>query len=267
MPLHIYEGLSGKLVTAVLRPGKVPTAREIITILKRVVKKLRDAWPNTLFILRADSHFAKPEIMDWLEQNSLFYVFGLAKNPVLQRLSEPTVNQVRALQKVLTKKVRRFASFSYAAGTWSHPRRVILRAEASPAEVDNRFILTNFQEASAQYLYESVYCARGKMEQMIKDHKTHLKSDRTSCHSFLANQFRLFLHSIAYVLLHYLRTHLLKGTKLAKAQFDTIRLKLLKIGARVEILKTRIKLHLPSSYPFQAIFARCCRLLQSGPSG
>lgn len=260
-PFHVYEGLSGKLITAVLRPGKTPSHREVMTILKRVVKRLKQAWPKTKFLFRGDSHFAKPKLLDWLESQGIFYVAGLAKNPVLQQRSEATLAEVKKRFEVSGGKVRRYASFFYAAKTWSHPRRVILRAEASRRGIDPRYVVTNVS-ARPKLLYEKIYCSRGAVELMIKEHKRHLQSDRTSCHKFEANQFRLFLHSAAYIVMHTLRSTMLEGTELARAQFDTIRLRLLKIGARVQILKTKIVLHLPLSYPLKPLLTHCMLTLK-----
>ena len=270
-PFHVYEGLSGKLITAVFRPGKTPSHREVMAVLKRVVKRLKQAWPKTKFLFRGDSHFAKPKVLDWLESQGLFYVVGLAKNAVLQQRSEATLSEVKERYERCERKVRRYASFFYAAKTWSGPRRVILRAEASSRGADPRFVVTNVN-ARPKLLYEKMYCSRGAVELMIKEHKRHLKSDRTSCHSFEANQFRLFLHSAAYILMHTLRSTLLKGTELARAQFDTIRLRLLKIGARVQVLKTKIVFHLPLSFPLKPLLTHCLHALSDragspAPSG
>lgn len=259
-PFHVYEGLSGKLITAILRPGKTPSAREVMTVLKRVVGRLKEAWPKTKFLFRGDSHFAKPEVLDWLEAQGLFYLVGLAKNRVLQKRSEVTLGQAEKAFERQGRKLRRYASFYYAAKTWSRPRRVILRAEASPAGVDPRYVVTNVG-ATPKIAYGKLYCSRGCVELMIKEHKRALRSDRTSCHKFEANQFRLFLHSVAYILMHALRCTLLKGTELACAQFDTIRLRLLKIGARVQILKSKIVFHLPLSYPLKPLLRHCVAAL------
>lgn len=259
-PFHVYEGLSGKLITAVLRPGKTPTHREVMAVLKRVVKKLKEAWPKTKFLFRGDSHFAKPKVFDWLDSQGIFYTTGLSSNSALRKRSEATLEQARERFERCRRKVRQYASFYYAAKTWSCPRRVILRAEASCHGVDPRYVITNVS-APPKLLYEKLYCSRGAVELMIKEHKRHLQSDRTSCHRFEANQFRLFLHSAAYILMHTLRSTLLKGTDLARAQFDTIRLRLLKIGARVQILKTKVVFHLPRSYPLKPLLTHCMTTL------
>ena len=268
-PFHIYEGLSGKLITAVLRPGKTPSPREVMAVLKPLLKRLKEAWPKTRFVFRADSHFEKPEVLDWLESQGVFLLVGLAKNSALLQQSEGTLTQAKEACQRQGRKVRRYGSFFYAAKTWSRPRRVILRAEASCEGVDPRYVVTNIY-GRPKVLYEKVYCSRGAVELMIKDHKRHLHSDRTSCHRFEANQFRLFLHSAAYVLMHAFRSTALKGTELVRAQFDTIRLRVLKIGARVQILKSKIIFHLPLSYPLKALLTHSILTLKpltAVPSG
>jgi len=248
MPFHLYDGLSGKLVTTVLRPGKTPTDQEIVSVLKRVVKRLRKAFPKTRLIFRADSHHTKPAVMDWLEEQAVDYATGLSINKRLKEQFAAALEEARLKHKRTGRDIRMFASGFYQAKSWSRARRVVCRVLATANGEDMRFIATSFEHSGAKYLYETVYCGRGAMELMIKDHKNGLQSDRTSCHKFTANQFRLFLHSAAYVVMHYLRSVKLKGTRLAVAQFQTIRLRLLKIGVRVESGKTRILLHFPKAF-------------------
>lgn len=261
MPFHMYEGISGKFITAMIRPGKTPTDKEIISLLKRVVGRMRCRWRRTMMVFRADSHHTKPAVMDWLEEKKLKYITGLSPNAVLEKQFDQAKKDAELKRRRSGQfKARVYASGYYKAQTWSRPRRVICRAEASADGVDMRFVVTNFEEAGAKYLYEVVYCGRGNMELMIKDHKTALKSDRTSCGSAAANQFRLFLHSAAYVLMHSLRRKALEGTALAKSQFDTIRLRLLKVGARIEVKKRRIRFHLPESFMFQEAYRKISEL-------
>jgi hypothetical protein len=263
MPFHLYDGLSGKLITTVLRPGKTPTDREIISVLKRVVKRLRNAFPKTRLIFRADSHHTKPAVMDWMEQHVTDFATGLQIN---QRLKDQFAGALKEAQmkfKRTGQPARVFASGAYQAKSWSRARRVICRVLVTAKGEDMRFIVTSFEHSGAKYLYETVYCGRGAMELMIKDHKNGLRSDRTSCHQFTANQFRLFLHSAAYVVMHHLRCVKLRGTQLAHAQFDTIRLRLLKIGTRVENGKTRILLHFPKAFTNIPEF-RSAALLNTG---
>jgi hypothetical protein len=262
MPFHVYEGLSGKLITTVLRTGKTPTAREIISVLKRIVPRIRRAWPETIIVFRADSHHTKPEVMEWLELHHVHFATGLNPNAKLNEQFTLTIQEAEKKHDRLGGPVRVYGSGFYAAGTWKNrSRRVICRVQVSHRGTDVRYIVVSFEEAGAKYLYEVVYCGRGKAELFIKDHKVALKSDRTSCTRKEANQFRLFLHSAAYVLMHALRENLLKGTHLARAQFDTIRLRLLKIGARVEVGKSFIRFHLPASYPLKPIACRASTIL------
>jgi hypothetical protein len=153
-------------------------------------------------------------------------------------------------------QVKLYTEFSYQAATWSEPRRIICKVEVSEKGDNIRFIVTNLQHARKVYIYETIYCGRGQMENYIKDHKRFLHSDRLSCHKFTANQFRLFLHSAAYVLMHTLRTKGLQGSDWSRAQFDQIQLRVLKVGARVEELKTTIRVHFPSSFPLKEVYAR-----------
>lgn len=261
MPFHVYDGVTGKLITTVLRPGKTPTANEIIALLKRLVKRLRQAFPKTVLTFRGDAHHTKPAVIDWLGQNAVHFITGLSINNRLKDLFSETVRQAQTRFDRTGRETRVYASGWYAAQSWSTPQRVVCRVLVNKQGVDMRFVVTSFRSAKARYLYDTVYCSRGKMELMIKDHKRGLDSDRTSCHRFLANQFRLFLHSAAYIVMHYLRDIYLKGTRLARAQFTTIRLRLLKIGTRVEQGKTRLVLHFPESYADKAILQHAVGML------
>lgn len=264
MPFHVYEGQSGKLIASVLRAGKTPTAKEILSVLKRIVRRVRAAWPEVKIVFRADSHHTKPEVMRWLEVHGIEFITGLGPNRRLEALFAQTIRSAEKKyreQPQMGRPVRVYASDFYAAGSWDKPRRVICRVQVSAQGTDTRYVVASFQAAGAKYLYDVVYCGRGKMELMIKAHKTALKSDRTSCHRKEANQFRLFIHSAAYVLMHALRANLLKGSELAHAQFDTIRLKLLKIGARLEAGRTFLRFHFPAACPTQHILMRASSIL------
>lgn len=262
MPMHIYEGKSGKLVTAILRPGKRPSGKEIVSILKRIVKKIRLAWPEVGIMIRGDSHYASPEVYDFCEEEDLKYVFGLTPQNLMWEETEELTDEAKKLYTLHKEPVKLFGEFEYQAKSWPKPLRVIYKAEHNHKGPNTRFIVTNLEYSRRRFIYQRVYSGRGKMELYIKEHKNHLFSDRTSCTSFEANQFRLYLHSIAYVLMHTFRDLYLRGTEFAKAQFDTIRLKLIKIGARVRQMSTRIKVHLPSSFPLkeelEKIWYSCC---------
>ena len=261
MPFHVYDGLSGRLITTVIRPGKTPTADEILTVLKRIVKKIRERFPETLLMFRADSHHTKPEVMDWLEENNIEWNTGLAPNKAVNRKFASTIEEARnAYERNAGEgyghlEVRRFASGWYKAGSWSRAQRVICRVIAGPNGTDARYIVTSYEQPSAKYLYETVYCGRGKAELFIKEHKLGLESDRSPCQSAMANQFRLFLHSAAYMLMHAFREKILHGSELAHATFAQIRIKLLKVAGRVQRLKTRIRFHLPLQFAYQHLFA------------
>ncbi len=251
MPLHIYEGKSGKLITTILRTGKRPSGKEIVMILKRIVHMIKKAWPKTGIIVRADSHYGCPEVYDYCDEHNLRFVLGLTTRAPMIKKAQNITDKARELYFDKKKPVKIFTEFRYKANSWSRERRVICKAEYNDKGPNTRFIVTNLENNNRRMIYQTIYCGRGAMELMIKEHKSHLRSDKTSCSSFLANQFRLFLHSIAYVLLHAFRERCLKNTQFAKAQFDTIRNKILKIGARVIQMSTKIKIHLPTSCPYQ----------------
>jgi hypothetical protein len=249
LPIHIYEAGSGKPVAVILRPGKTPDGAEVALVLRHVVRAIRTRWPAVDIIVRGDSHYSRPEALDWLERNRVGYVFGLAGNQLLLRkvahLADATAMARLAGEAV---KSRRYAEFRYAAKTWQAERQVIARVEASAQGSDSRFVVTNLK-GGPRWLYEEVYCARGQAENLIKAHKLHLASDRTSCSKATANQFRLLVHTAAYWLLHTLRGLAPKASFWRDAQFDTIRLALIKVAGRVTEMVTRIKLALPSCYP------------------
>lgn len=263
MPFHVYEGLTGKVVATVIRPGKTPTPEEVIALLRRIVGRIRKRFPQAEIIVRGDSHHCKPDALAWMENNNVDYVIGLATNAVLQREVAILVEEVDGLYRQGMKAARRFHSFEYAAGSWGDcKRRVIARVQATFLGPDARFIVTSLKHASAKCLYETVYSDRGSAELMIKEHKCFLYSDRTSCNSAVANQFRLMISSAAYVIMHAIRERALAGTEFANATFQTIRLRFLKVAARVEVAKTFIRFHLAASAPapVRLAFQRCAFL-------
>jgi Transposase DDE domain group 1 len=261
LPLHVYEGLSGRLITTIFKAKRF-SAAQMIAVLKRLVTHLHRAWPETLIVFRGDSHFTYPEVMQWIEtQAHLRYVTGLSSNAVLKRLADAVVEQAKRAYERDGGKVTRFHSTRYQAGTWSRPRRVVIKVEVSGQGVNTRFVVTDLEQTGAKVLYRQLYCARGQMENEIKDHKRYLKSDRTSCHRFEANQFRVFLHSAAYVLLDTLRREVLQGTPWAHATMETLQLRLLKLGARIQEVTDRIKLSLPSSCPVAPVLRRSLTVL------
>ena len=274
MPFHVYDGLTGRLITTTIREGKTPNAGEIISLLKRIVAGIRNRFPHTVLVFRADSHHAKPEVMEWLRANSVQWVTGLSPNKRLNEQFSDVIEKARQtyeenrLEDKDAREARLFESGYYAAGTWKREERVVCRVIAGPLGVDVRYIVTSFEGCGARFLYDEVYCDRANAELFIKDHKLGLESDRSPCESALANQFRLFLHSAAYVVLHHFRERALAGTKLARASFQQIRVKLLKVAGRVQRLKTRIRFHLPLHFGFKEIFIRVANLAvaESRPS-
>jgi hypothetical protein len=251
LPIHVCEATSGKPVAAILRPGKTPDGAEVALVLRHVVGAIRRRWPKVDILVRGDSHYGRPEAMAWCERHRVGYIFGLAGNQVLLgRVTDLAEDVAVSRAEGGAAKVRRYAEFAYAAKTWSVERKVIARVEASDRGTDSRYIVTNLR-GTPRWLYEVVYCARGQAENLVKAHKRHLASDRTSCTRATANQFRLVLHSAAYWLLHTLRSLAPKTSFWRDAQFDTIRLALIKVAGRVTELATRIKVALPTSYPYR----------------
>jgi hypothetical protein len=250
-PIHVFEAGSGKPVLALLRPGKRPSGREAASIVAHVTRRIRANWPRVKILWRGDSHYATPEVLETLEARDCSYIFGLAGNTKLKGLAAPWCEDA-ALRRLASAKdkLRRFHQSAYRAGSWKKERRVIARVEASAKGADVRFVVTNLP-GRAKWLYEKAYCARGQAENLIKDMKTYTKSDRTSCHRWQANQFRLTLHMGAYWLLNSLRRSAPKRSPWRGATFQTIRLTFLKIAARITELKSRVTIALPSAYPNQ----------------
>lgn len=255
LPLHIYEGQTGKLITALLRPGARPTGPQIVSILKRLIAHLRQAWPHVELFLRGDGHFSCPEVHDFCDANRVYFALGQGGNNRLSPLGDPLMKQVRTRYQETGEPVQLFGTFHYQAGTWARPRRIIHKAEITASGQENaRFVVTNLESSQPSFIYKTIYCARGQMENFIKNHKTFLHSDRTSCHTFEANQFRLFLHSAAYILVHRLAHQGLQGTPWMNKQFNTLQNRLLKVAGRVCELKTKIKFHLPTSFPLKHLY-------------
>jgi len=256
LPLLVYATADGgeqELMAAVLRPGNVHAGHRAVAVLRRLVERLRAAFPDTEILLRADAGFARPEVYDYCEAANLSYVISLAKNSRLLEQAEPWLAEAQAIYAETGEKVRRFGEFSYAAASWPHPRRVVVKAEVMAPGENPRFVVTNLREADPAAIYDELYTQRGDVENRIKELKCDLESGRTSCHKFLANQFRLLLHAAAFVLMQGLRRQL-AGTELATAQVSTLRAKLLKVGARIRQTYRRIWVQLPTSYPWQRLW-------------
>jgi hypothetical protein len=265
LPIHIYEATSGKPVAVILRPGKTPDGAEVALVLRHVIGRVRARWPAVDIVVRGDSHYGRPEAMAWCERRRVGYIFGLAGNPVLRRQVSPLAEDA-ALGRLdgEGEKVRRYGDFRYAAKSWMVERRVIARVEAGPQGADSRFIVTNLP-GLPRTLYEKVYCACGQAENLIKAHKLHLASDRTSCRKTTANQFRLLIHTAAYWLMLSLRGLAPRTSFWRDAQFDTIRLCLIKVAGRVTEMVTRIKIAVPTAFPYQAGFSHLAARLAKLP--
>jgi Transposase DDE domain group 1 len=251
LPLYVFCG--DELLVPYLRPSNIDGAKHTRAILKLLVQKLRRAWPDVKITIRADSGFCRWRLLRWCDSNGIGYVVGLAKNPVLERAACDELARAKRQFQRTGEPQRLFGSFSYVASTWDRKRRVIAKAEHNAQGANPRFIVTNVP-GDPQELYDEVYCQRGEMENRIKEQQLDLFADRTSCHRFLSNQFRLLLSSAAYVLVQALRRTALSGTELACAQVGTIRLKLFKVAARVVVSARRVVFHLASSYPYQEVF-------------
>ena len=253
-PMVVFDG-AGRFVAAMLRPAKRPSGKEARAFLRRLLRAIRANWPRTEILLRADSHYCSPEVLDWCRANRLDYALGVAPSATLRRHVETLEASAKARFEAAPRegKVRRFKEFFDAAASWSRVERVIARVEAGEEGPDTRYIVTNLARRNARSLYEDVYCRRGQAENHIKSFKTHLAADRTSCTKASANQLRLFLHAGAYWLMWGLRELMPKRSMWRIAQFDTLRLRLVKIAARVVEMKTTIRVHLPTSCPGQEV--------------
>jgi hypothetical protein len=254
LPLYVFCG--ERLLVSYLRECNIDSAKHAWAILALLVKALRKRWPEVKITLRADSSFCRWKMLRWCERVRINCVVGLAKNERLHALSARLQRRAERKHRRSGHKVRLFGQFQYKAKTWDKKRRVIAKAEHSDRGANPRYVVTNL-EGGCQALYDELYCARGEMENRIKEQQLGLSSDRTSCHAWWANQFRLLLSSVAYVLLEALRRIGLRGTELAHAQVGTIRLRLLKIGAIVTRNTRRIRLWLSSSFTLQELFCSC----------
>lgn len=251
LPLYVFCG--EQILCAYLRPSKIDAAKHSRAIIKLLVDRIRQRWPDVKIVIRGDSGFCRWKLMRWCDHHDVGYIFGIACNKVLSRHIECLMNEAEVRFQWTGEKQRLFAETEYAARTWDRPRRVIMKAERMIEGENPRFVVTNL-EGTPSALYDECYVQRGEMENRIKEQQLMLFADRTSCHDFSANQFRLLLSSFAYMLVEGLRRLGLAGTELAKAQVSTIRTKLLKIAARVDLSVRRVVFHLASSFPYQQLF-------------
>jgi hypothetical protein len=253
-PLVVFDGDTGELITAVLRAGNTHASRSAVAILKRIVGRVRKAWPKVHIEIRADAGFAVPELYDYCEQEGIGYTIGLISNPRLEEIAQELLERAKGefeAKAQQEEKVRLLSSASYQALSWEHSRRVVYKAEVLEKGTNTRFVVSSRSDEPEQ-LYDW-YVRRGESENRIKDFKVALKADRLSCHRFFANQFRLLLHAAAYWLLDALRSKLV-AAGIERMQLDTVRLYLIKIGGRVRELLTRVKLHLASAHPGQQLW-------------
>ncbi len=269
LPLYIFCG--EYLLCARLRVASEDPASGVRQELERIVNKLRAAWPEVRIIVRGDSGFCRDEIMSYCEQNEqVDYVLGLAKNNRLNRQIEAEMAQAQQLQHQTQKPARVFKDFRYRTRhSWSCERRVVGKAEYLAKGANPRFVVTSIasEEKDARTLYEDFYCARGDMENRIKEQQLGLFADRTSTAWMRSNQLRLYFSSFAYIMMQTLRRLGLQGTELAQAQCDTIRLKLFKIGAQIEVTVRKVWISFSESYPYLSLFQRVFARLQQIPSG
>lgn len=263
LPLYLFCG--EHLLCARLRKSNIDASAGSLEEVERIVKQIRTRWPEVRIILRADSGFCRETLMSWCEDNRVDYVFGLARNQRLRQIIDREMAQAHSLQEQTQQAARVFREFSYQThDSWSRARRVVAKAEHLAQGENPRFVVTSLDptQLPAQPLYEHLYCARGEMENRIKE-QFSLFSDRTSTAYLRSNQLRLYLSSIAYLLLAALRRLGLQGTAMAKAQCQTIRLKLLKVGALVRLTVRKVWISFSSSYPHQALFAHVFRQIRS----
>ena len=255
LPLYIFCG--DHLLCARLRPSNIDASAGSLQEVERIVRQIRARWPKTRIILRADSGFCREELLAWCENNDVHYVFGFARNKRLRKIIGRAMHEAQQEHQRTGKAARVFCEFAYRTKkSWSRARRVVGKAEQIEGKENPRYLVTSLgaQDWPAQQLYEQLYCARGEMENRIKE-QLSLFADRLSTQTLRANQLRLYFSSLAYVLLEALRRLGLAGTEWAQAQADSIRLKLLKIAAQVRITARRIWVRYSSAYPWQNIFA------------
>lgn len=254
-PIVVFDG-EGRFITAVLRPAKRPGGKEIRAFLRRLMRAIRANWPKTQILLRGDSHYCCPEVIDWCRAGGHEFILGVAPTSTLRRHIADLEASTKARFDAAPQagKARRFKSFHDGAKSWSRVERIVARVEVGDQGADTRFVVTNLKKGSPRRLYEQVYCRRGQAENHIKSWKTHLAADRTSCTRATANQLRLFLHAGAYWLMWGLRSAMPKRSAWRTVQFDTLRLRLMKVAARVTELKTLIRIQWPNACPDKKIF-------------
>ena len=252
-----------------LRTGKTPSGTEAAGHIRRLVRQIRRYWPDTHITIRGDGHYGRPEVMAFCEAHGVDYVLGLPTNRTLH--ADPRIVAVADAAAVKRAEeglavVRTYAETRYGAKTWPCQRRVVARIEASILGMDIRYVVTSLAEGTAEHIYDTLYCARGQAENLIKRHKTQLASDRTSCRSANANQMRLILHTAAYWLLWRISQEIPKAKALANAEFATLRLRLIKVAARVIETASRIRVAFASACPDADVFHTIANAFRPAPT-
>jgi hypothetical protein len=269
-PLVIFDGERGQLVSVVLRPGNAHAARGAMGVLRRIIRRLKQRFPQTQIVVRGDSAFAMPRILRMVEAlnrelGGIAYIVGLAQNAVLLRSGAAALSEAHRRFHATKQTVQHFDTFAYAAESWPQARHVVLKAEVSEHGANPRFVVTSLSEFAPALLYHA-YCERGQCENFIKDFKHALQADRLSCSTFAANFFRLLEHAAAYVLVHALRTHVAPlAPQLGRAQFDTLRVQLLKVAALVSQSTRRLLVRLPAVFPLARVFRQLATTLAAQP--
>lgn len=261
LPLYVFCG--DQLLVSYLRPSKIDGARHSWAILSLLVKRLRRVWPKVQLIFRGDSGFCRWKLLRWCDRHGIGYIVGVAKNQRLNRLTAELQSEAAECFAVTGDKVRWFTDIHYAANSWDRTRRVIAKIECSSQGLNPRYVVTDL-EGDAQPLYDTLYCARGDMENRIKESQLDMFGDRTSCQRWWPNQFRLLLSSLAYTLIEAIRRVALKGTELARAYVGTIRLKLFKVGAVILKNTRRVRFLLASGCPYQDLYFLVAKRLAAG---
>lgn len=256
MPLMVFEGYSGRLILPLLKPGRRNKTANVFDTLQWLITTIRAAWPDTTITVRGDSHFCSHELMDWacLNDRRVFFITGLARNSVLEsnEATKAAIERVRHDYELLHHPVRTYGEFSYKAGTWLLPQRVVVKAEyTEKGELNVRFVVSNIRSIGKQDLYEKTYCGRGRDELFIRQIKEGVKGDRLSCHTFKANRLRIFIHAAAYILMHSIRERALKGTGMEKASILSIRERLLLCAVSVRTLKTKVIIDFAKHHPMK----------------
>jgi hypothetical protein len=258
-PLLVFEGHTGHLLASRLRPGTAGDVEGLLPELQRILPRLRRVFRRAPIRLRADAGFASPKLLDFLETEHVEYLVGIPHHKAFRRYTDPVVRRAQRTFERTGELVRTFSSFRYRARSWPHRRRILIKVEVSSQGVNVRCVVTD-RKGRAKDLFR-IYNGRGEAENRIDEWKTDLKADRLSCHRYRANAFRLQLHTLAYNLMHLLR-HWLAGTSLQKAETSTIRLKLFKVGARVQTTVRKIWFHLASSWPHRDLFVQAHRAIR-----